>query len=115
LKIPSRSSACSWRFGGLLRRLTGSEVYDAAASMAIGVLLVAAAIRLGADNRELLIGRAADPEQLTMIRSQIEATPGISALPDLQTMHLGPDHLIVAANVGSMTTSALTTRRISQT
>lgn len=98
----------------MLRRLTGSEVYDAAASMAIGVLLVAAAI-LGADNRELLIGRAADPEQLAMIRSQIEATPGISAVPDLQTMHLGLDHLIVAAKGGSMTTSALTTRRISQT
>jgi cation diffusion facilitator family transporter len=88
-------------FGGLLlRQLTGSEVYDAAASMAIGVLLVAVAFRLGADNRELLIGKAADPEQLAMIRSQIEATPGISAVLDLQTMHLGPDHLIVAAKVG---------------
>ncbi len=47
--------------GLLLRQLTGSEVYDATASIAIGALLVAAAIRLGADNRELLIGKAADP------------------------------------------------------
>src|ERR1700758_1181131 len=83
--------------------------------MAIGVLLVAAAIRLGADNRELLIRRAAAPEQLGMIRSQIEATPGIGAVPDPRIMHLGPDYLIVSAKVGSMTTSALTTRRISQT
>jgi cation diffusion facilitator family transporter len=85
--------------GLLLRQLTGSEAYDAAASIAIGVLLIAAAIRLGADNRELLIGKAADPGQLAAIRSQIEATPGISTLLDLQTMYLGPDHLIVAAKV----------------
>jgi cation diffusion facilitator family transporter len=85
--------------GLLLRQLTGSEVYDAAASIAIGALLVAAAIRLGADNRDLLIGKAADPEQLALIRSQIAATPGISAVLDLLTMHLGPDHLIVAARV----------------
>jgi cation diffusion facilitator family transporter len=85
--------------GLLLRQLTGSEVYDAAASIAIGALLVAAAFRLGADNRELLIGKAADPGQLAVIRSQIEATPGISAVLDLLTMHLGPDHVIVAARV----------------
>jgi cation diffusion facilitator family transporter len=85
--------------GLLLRQLTGSEVYDAAASIAIGALLVAAAIRLGADNRELLIGKAADQGQLAVIRSQIEASPGISAVLDLQTMYLGPDHLIVAAKV----------------
>ncbi len=85
--------------GLLLRQLTGSEVYDASASIAIGALLVAAAIRLGADNRDLLIGKAADPGQLVAIRSQIEATPGISAVLDLLSMHLGPDHLIIAARV----------------
>ena len=85
--------------GLLLRQLTGSEVWDAASSIAIGVLLVAVAIRLGLENRELLIGRAADPEQLRLIRRQIEATDGVAALFDLLTMHLGPDHLIVAARV----------------
>jgi cation diffusion facilitator family transporter len=85
--------------GLLLRQLTGSEIYDASASIAIGALLVAAAIRLGAENRELLIGKAADPGELAVIRSQIEATPGISAVLDLQTMYLGPDHLIVAAKL----------------
>lgn len=85
--------------GLLLRQLTGAEVYDASASIAIGALLVAAAIRLGADSRELLIGKAADPGQLAAIRSQIEATPGIDAVLDLQTMRLGPDHLIVAVKV----------------
>jgi cation diffusion facilitator family transporter len=85
--------------GLVLRQLTGKEVYDAASSIAIGVLLVVIAVRLGAENRALLIGQAANPGQLEQIRAEIEQTPGITALLDLDTMHLGPDHLIVAARV----------------
>ncbi len=85
--------------GLLLRQLTGSEAWDAASSIAIGALLIVVAIRLGADNRDLLIGKAADPEQLRLIRSLIEATAGVDALLELLTMRLGPDHLIVAARV----------------
>jgi cation diffusion facilitator family transporter len=86
--------------GGLiLRQLTGSEVWDGAASIAIGVLLVAAAIRLGADSRQLLIGRAADPAQQELIRSEIEGSAGVDRLVELLTMHLGPDRIIVGARV----------------
>jgi cation diffusion facilitator family transporter len=82
-----------------LRQLTGSEVWDGAASIAIGGLLVAVAVRLGLDSRELLIGRAADPQEQTVIRSEIEQQPGVDGLLELLTMHIGPEHLIVAARV----------------
>ena len=82
-----------------LRQLTGSGLWDGAASIAIGVLLVLVAIRLGLDSRSLLIGRAADPKDVAAIRREIQTTPGITELVELQTMHLGPDHLIVAARV----------------
>jgi cation diffusion facilitator family transporter len=82
-----------------LRQVTGSPVWDGAASIAIGGLLVAVAIRLGLDSRDYLIGRAADPRELGMIRAEIETAPGVDALLDLRTMYLGPDHLIVAARV----------------
>ena len=85
--------------GLVLRQLTGSEVFDAASSMAIGALLVTVAIKLGADNRDLLIGRSADPQQLALIRSEVEAADGVDALLELLTMQLGPDHLIVAARI----------------
>ena len=43
-----------------LRQLTGSPAWDGGASIAIGVLLfVVAALKLGVDSKELLIGRAA--------------------------------------------------------
>jgi cation diffusion facilitator family transporter len=85
--------------GLVLRQLTGSGVWDAAASMAIGALLIVVAVKLGIDSRDLLIGRAADPEEQRAIRDEIEQTPGVDALIELLTMHLGPDHLLVAARV----------------
>jgi cation diffusion facilitator family transporter len=86
--------------GGLgLEQLTGSPVWDGAASIAIGVLLVVVAVRLGMDNRDLLIGKAADPRLQQVIREETERTPGVDRLVDLRTMHLGPDSLLVAAQV----------------
>ena len=83
--------------GLALQQITGSPVWDGAASMAIGVLLVAVAARLGMDSRDLLIGRAADPKLQQAIRDEIVQTPGIATLLELLTMQLGPDHVIVAA------------------
>jgi cation diffusion facilitator family transporter len=82
-----------------LRQVTGSPVWDGAASIAIGCLLIVVAIRLGMDNRDFLIGRAADPRELAAIRDEIERTPGVDELLDLLTMYMGPERLIVAARV----------------
>ena len=51
------------------------------------------------DSKELLIGRAAEPEVQRLIRAEIESRPGVDALLELLTMHMGPDGLIVAARV----------------
>jgi cation diffusion facilitator family transporter len=85
--------------GLVLRQVTGSPVWDGAASMAIGVLLVVIAVRLGMDSRDFLIGRAASDETIETICAEIENSPGIDAVLDLRTMHVGPDQLIVAAQV----------------
>ncbi len=45
-----------------LSQLTGSPVWDGASSIAIGTLLIVVAVRLGLDSRDLLIGKAAEPE-----------------------------------------------------
>lgn len=85
--------------GLLLEQITGSPVYDGSASIAIGVLLIVVAFRLGMDSRALLIGRSADPKVLEVIKEEIEKTPGVDRLLEIQTMHVGPDTLIVAARV----------------
>lgn len=85
--------------GVIMRQVTGSPVWDGAASIAIGALLVVIAIKLGMDSKDLLIGRAASPELERVIRDEIESRPGVDELLELQTMHMGPDSLIVAARV----------------
>jgi cation diffusion facilitator family transporter len=85
--------------GLALRQVTGSPVWDGAASIAIGALLVVVAFRLGLDSKDYLIGRAAAPKDLKVIQAEIENAQGVDALVSLRTMHLGPDHLIVAAQV----------------
>jgi len=82
-----------------LRQLTGSPVWDGGASIAIGVLLVIVAVKLGMDSKELLIGRAASPAVERLIRGEIESHRGVDALLELRTMHIGPDSIIVAARV----------------
>jgi len=85
--------------GVTLRQLTGSPVWDGGASIAIGLLLVAVAVKLGLDSKELLIGRAAAPEVERLIREEIESRPGVAALLELRTMHMGPESLIVGARI----------------
>ena len=82
-----------------LRQLTGSPAWDGGASIAIGILLIVVAAKLGLNSKDLLIGRAADPRDQDLIRDQIEGMPGVDRLLELQTMHVGPDSLIVAARV----------------
>lgn len=85
--------------GLALRQVTGSPVWDGGASIAIGCLLIAVAVRLGMDSKEFLIGRAADTRQLDLIREEIARTPGVDRVIELLTMYLGPDRLLVAARV----------------
>jgi cation diffusion facilitator family transporter len=85
--------------GLALRQLTGSPVWDGGASIAIGVLLVVIAVRLGLDNREYLLGRAANPGELEIIGNEIGKTAGVAKVVDVLTMYMGPDQLIVAARV----------------
>jgi cation diffusion facilitator family transporter len=85
--------------GLVLERLTGSPVWDGSASIAIGLLLVVVAFRLGRDSKDGLIGHAVDQDEQSVIAQEISSTPGIDGIVELRTMHLGPEHVIVAAEV----------------
>jgi cation diffusion facilitator family transporter len=87
-------------FAGLgLHQLTGSSVWDGAASIAIGLLLAYVAYILGRTNCGLLIGRQADPEIVHGIHSHLSAAPEIEAIVDLKTMLMGADQILVCTRV----------------
>jgi cation diffusion facilitator family transporter len=82
-----------------LTQLTGSNMWNGIGSIAIGLLLIVVAFKLGLDSKELLVGRAANGPTQTAIREIIEGEPGVDELLDLRTMQIGPDSLIVAAKI----------------
>ncbi|MGW1913316.1 cation diffusion facilitator family transporter [Streptomyces sp. NPDC002076] len=82
-----------------LHMVTGQVAWEASASLAIGVLLVYVAYRLGRDARDRLIGEAADPELSGRIRSLLRAQPEIDSVEALFTMQTGLDSTLVAARI----------------
>ncbi|MBM0236468.1 cation diffusion facilitator family transporter [Micromonospora sp. ATA32] len=82
-----------------LSQLTGDELYDGIASIAIGLLLLVVAGILARSNISLLVGRAV-PERLHReIERELAALPTVERIDTLMTMLLGPDDILVAAKV----------------
>lgn len=71
---------------------------DGAASIGIGVLLMAVAAVLGNETRSLIAGEAAAPRVVERVRSRVEADPRVE-LAALRTLQLGPDSILVAADL----------------
>ncbi len=85
--------------GILVDQMTGSDVFDPAASIAIGVLLVGVAGWMAHDTSELLIGASARPNERASLQQAIEEFDDIDNVMELLTMVLGPNSLLVAARV----------------
>ncbi|MDF9811017.1 cation diffusion facilitator family transporter [Streptomyces sp. SPB162] len=85
--------------GMALHMVTGQVQWEAGASLAIGVLLIYVAYRLGKDARGQLIGEAVDPGLQLRIRSFLAEQPEVDAVTSLLTMRLGMDSTLVAARV----------------
>src|SRR4051812_11116238 len=86
-------------FGVSLTLVTDNGRWDAAGTAMIGLLLVVIAIILAAETKSLLLGEAGTPEDVAKIRAAIEAGPHVERLIHMQTMHLGPEELLVAAKI----------------
>lgn len=79
--------------------ITGNPMWDAAGTLAIGVLLVVIAITLTIEMQSLLIGEAAQEEHIRIITELVENHPEVNRVIDLRTQHLGPEELLVAGKV----------------
>jgi cation diffusion facilitator family transporter len=79
--------------------LTGSEVFDALGTVAIGLLLVAVAVVLGVETKSLLIGEAATVDVQRRIVAALEDGGAGPSVIHMRTQHLGPEELLVAAKI----------------
>ena len=85
--------------GVVLATITRAVVWDALASIAIGLLLMAIGFVVNRETQSLLLGESATREVEASIHDAIATTPGIEAVVNLRTIHLGPDDLVVAAGI----------------
>jgi cation diffusion facilitator family transporter len=88
-------------FAGVgLTVVTGNPIFDAIGTLAIGVLLVAVAVILGAETSSLLIGEGATAGDTTKIREALAGSNGVASVIHMKTLYLGPDELMLAAKIG---------------
>nr|WSX74738.1 cation diffusion facilitator family transporter [Streptomyces sp. NBC_00899] len=86
--------------GGVLgHQLTGSPRWEAAAALAIALLLVLVAYGLGRSARDLLVGQAVDPRLQQEAYDLLAEQREIDTVAVLQTMRLGVGSALLAARV----------------
>jgi cation diffusion facilitator family transporter len=82
-----------------LAQATGRPFWDPLASILVGLVLIAVAIRMARDTAHLLAGAAATPEERERIEQVIAEHEGVSEIVELLTMVLAPNALLVAARI----------------
>jgi len=96
-----------------LHQLTGNSVWDAAGSIAIGILLGFVAVFLIRRNRQFLVGESLAPEFVAKVLTTLLAHPEIERVTYLHLEYVGPTRFFVVAAVdltGDEVESALAVR-----
>jgi len=80
--------------GIALYQITGNPMYDAAASIVIGLILAGTAMWLAFETKGLLIGESANREVVAEIRRLAERYREVEKVNEVLTMHMGPDYIL---------------------
>ncbi len=82
-------------FAGIaLYQLTGNPLFDAAASIVIGLILGVTATWLAFETKGLLIGESANREVVAEIKRLAERYPEVERVNEVLTMHMGPEYIL---------------------
>ena len=74
---------------------SGNPIYDAIASVCIGVLLILVALWLAIETKGLLIGESAHKPVVDQIKKLASEHPEVEAVKQVLTMHLGPNDILL--------------------
>jgi cation diffusion facilitator family transporter len=85
--------------GIFLGHLFHNKYLDPAASILIGLLLTAVAVLLGRESGALIVGERTNRKRIERIRAIIQSDPSVEAVGDLLTMQLGPDQVLLTADI----------------
>ncbi len=85
--------------GIVLSHATGLPVFDALASLLIGLVLCAVSVFLAGECRALLVGESGSRELVGDIRRVVAGDPAVRRVGNPLTMHLGPREVLLNLNV----------------
>jgi len=85
--------------GITLTHLTGNMVFDGAASVIIGCILIGTSIWLARETKGLLIGESADPQIVSGINDIVQQSSIVDGVNEVLTMHMGPEFILVTMSV----------------
>ena len=85
--------------GVALGDVTGNPMFDAAASIAIGLLLAATAMWLAYETKGLLIGESAQQSVVQGIRRIVTKSDYVDHVNEVLTVHMGPEYILVNISI----------------
>ena len=85
--------------GVVASQVTGDPLWDALASILIGLLLGVVAVFLAFETKGLLVGEAAGRRDRAAIRAKVLGHRNVERVGRLLTMHLGPEEILVNLDV----------------
>jgi cation diffusion facilitator family transporter len=83
----------------ILHKVTGLAIFDAIATLIIGLLLTFVAYRLSGRNRALLTNQAVPARRVEALRAKLLDQPGIVGVGRVEAVYLGPNSVLAAAEV----------------
>jgi cation diffusion facilitator family transporter len=85
--------------GLALSEITANEMWDAVASISIGVVLAAVSVMLGVQSRKLLLGAAASEETRIDLHRVLMTFPEVQGVMRMLTMQLGSNSVLVTGEL----------------
>jgi cation diffusion facilitator family transporter len=76
-----------------------APILDGVSSVAIGCVLVIAAVALSNETRSLLTGESASKQVLGKVRSILEGDPRVKSADEILSLHLGPNEVLLAVTI----------------
>ena len=82
-----------------LTEITNNRIFDAIGSLIIGLILMAFAVFLARENKELLIGESISKREYKRIDAIVSKIPEVNKIISIRSMHLAPEDVLIAIEV----------------
>lgn len=82
-----------------LTQVTGNRIFDSIGSLIIGLILMAFAVFLAKENKELLIGESISRRDYRRITAIVSKIPEVNRIISIRSMYLATDDVLIAIEV----------------